>query len=328
MTEADDKNSQVNTDSTDDLKAAIAGLTQENEEAARKKKRPSLIIILLMVFFIILIGVGIYLMFFSKEAKEIDEGYERQDEEEDIADQYLDYLESLEDLQESKEAEAAKNTASAEPTSEGETEEAETETEEDISVSMDDFTGLIDEDSNYYSRDGVTFTPDYAQGYLAFVLDIPTAGIKRGVYSGTWDEINYNLDIWMVTEARPDYVLGETHMCIYGHNHTAQDLSFNNLPDVQIGDEFYIYADSGYYRYEVTDITAEWRSDIVTDYVDNFNIGSDKCYILTCGRDYILLDGQSTRYKDYVVEGTLAEHLSLKEYVKQRRAEKEAETEE
>ena len=109
---------------------------------------------------------------------------------------------------------------------------------EDESAPTYDFSDLDYEDANYYMRDGIVYTPDYAKGTIQCVLEVPTAGIRRGVYTGTWEEINYDLDIWMVTAARPDYTLGETHMCIYGHNHTAQDLSFNRLKDVEVGDAF------------------------------------------------------------------------------------------
>ena len=126
----------------------------------------------------------------------------------------------------------------------------------------------------------------------------------------------------MVTQARPDLELGKTHMTIYGHNHTSQNLSFNNLKDVALGDEFYIYAESGYYVYTVTDIFAEWRQTATQKYVDDFSLSSDKCYILTCGRDWWTINGMSTRYKDYIVEGTLKEHLTLREYADRIKAEK------
>ena len=176
-----------------------------------------------------------------------------------------------------------------------------------------DFSDLDYEDANYYMRDGIVYTPDYAKGTIQCVLEVPTAGIRRGVYTGTWEEINYDLDIWMVTAARPDYTLGETHMCIYGHNHTAQDLSFNRLKDVEVGDAFYLTAESGRYTYRVTNVFAVSRDEATRNYVDNFSIGSDKCYIITCGRD----DGvKNYRYLDLIVEGTLEEQMPLLEYAK------------
>lgn len=173
------------------------------------------------------------------------------------------------------------------------------------------------EDPNYYQRNGVTYTPDYAVGYLFCVLEYPKAGIRRGVYSGDWADIYYDLDLWMATSARPDYELGKTHMAIYGHNHTAQDLSFNNLRVASVGDEFTLYSVDGVYRYEVTRIFADWRSSVSKYYVDDMSISPDVCYIITCGRDNFLVDGQSSRYKDFVVEGHLKEVLSLTEYAEE-----------
>lgn len=169
-------------------------------------------------------------------------------------------------------------------------------------------------DNHYYSRDGITFTPDYAVGDLVCVLEYPGVGIRRGVYTGTWDEIYHDLDMWMVTMARPDMVLGRTHLAIYGHNHTSQNLSFNNLNKAKVGDQFYLYAESGVYTYEVTDIFSDWRNDTTCKYVDDFTIGTDICYIITCGRDYFLLNGSGTRYQDFIVEGQMISHQLISDY--------------
>lgn len=183
---------------------------------------------------------------------------------------------------------------------------SEEETEPDYASDDMDYT-----DENYYSRDGVVYTPDYAQGEIDCVLEVPSVEIRRGVYTGTWDQINYDLDIWMVTAARPDYVLGETHYCIYGHNHTVQNLSFNRLQKVQVGERFYLTSSTGRYIYTITNVFAVSREDATTDYVNNFDLGSDKCYLITCGRD----DGvRNYRYLDLIVEGTLEEHMTLEEY--------------
>ena len=173
------------------------------------------------------------------------------------------------------------------------------------------------EDPNYYQKNGVTYTPDYEVGYLFCALEYPKAGIRRGVYSGDWSDIYYDLDLWMATSARPDYELGKTHMAIYGHNHTAQDLSFNNLKVASVGYEFTLYSTGGVYRYEVTRILADWRSSVSKNYVDNMTISPDVCYIIICGRDNFLVDGQSSRYKDFIVEGHLKEKLSLTEYAEE-----------
>ena len=143
-----------------------------------------------------LLLIGTYFLFFSNR-----EAFKRQEIEQSLADSYLEELYGEKNFS------------------------AEIETEKSEKEEW--------EDNVWYVRDGTRYTPDYAKGIIQCVLEIPSVRIRRGVYSGTWEEIQYNLDIWMVTAARPDYELGKTHYCIYGHNHTVQNLSFNRLKDVK-----------------------------------------------------------------------------------------------
>jgi LPXTG-site transpeptidase (sortase) family protein len=254
---------------------------------------------------------GIYFMFFYNW-----DAYRRQGEEESIAVSYIDYLiEHAEDIETEQESNLTYTPDYAVIPGLGEESTAQEYPTADengvIKMQMGSFN-----DDTYYERNGVTFTPDYAVGYLFCVLEYPNVGIRRGVYSGTWDDIYDDLDLWMVTMARPDMELGRTHLAIYGHNHTAQNLSFNNLKNAAIGDMFYLYAESGIYTYEVTDIFSDGRTDTTKKYVDDFSVGSDICYIITCGRDNFLIGGQSTRYQDFIVEGHLSSVISLSEYAK------------
>ena len=154
------------------------------------------------------------------------------------------------------------------------------------------------EDNVWYEKDGITYTPDYAKGVIDCVLEIETIKLRRGVYIGTWEEIYHNLDMWMVTSARPDYVLGETHYAIYGHNHPVQNLSFNRLKDLAIGDTFKLISEKGIYIYEVTNVFSDWRENVTRKVVDNMELPETDCYIITCGRN-------EHRYKDLVVKGVL-----------------------
>lgn len=299
---------------------------QRKQKKRRRKKKNSvgmtILFCLLLLVSVGLITSGVYLMFFKNR-----DAYERQEEEKELADTYIDDLilkltdpEAYEEkMQEEAKAKAERMAKLRKQNSnkEDETDESEDSTgeseEQEMTGPTYDFSDLDYDDPNYYMRDGIVYTPDYAKGTIQCVLEVPTAGIRRGVYTGTWEEINYDLDIWMVTAARPDYTLGETHFCIYGHNHTAQDLSFNRLKDVQVGDAFYLTAESGRYTYRVTNVFAVSRESATKDYVDNFSIASDKCYIITCGRD----DGVNNyRYLDLIVEGTLEEQIPLLEYAK------------
>ena len=148
------------------------------------------------------------------------------------------------------------------------------------------------------------FSPEYAQGVIECVLEVPVAKIRRGVYTGA---IEHDLDLWMVVAARDEYVLGQTHYCIYGHNSTKQDLSFNNLqPNCKLGDTFTLTNEDGVYEYTITNLFSENRTRVTKNYVDNFKIDKNLCYIITCGRN-------EHRYRDFVVEGTLTKFTPLEE---------------
>ena len=245
-------------------------------------KRTILIIILIVSSFSV--GYSVY-----KLSRPEPEAFMRQEEEENIADQFL------EDVK--KKTNSKTETAARKVRKGG---KAQIFLEEENDPAMQKMLYAEFEDENYYMRDGRTYTPDYARGYLQCVLEIPDEDvqIRRGVYSGTAEDIAYDLDIWMVTAARPDYVLGKTHYVIYGHNHTVQNLSFNRLRNTQVGDEFFLTDENGKYTYEVTCILKMTREDVTYRLADNFSLSSDYCYIVTCGRD-------DFRYYDLVVEGKL-----------------------
>ena len=162
-------------------------------------------------------------------------------------------------------------------------------------------------DNNYEVIGGIRYTPEYAVGHIDCVLEIPKIRLRRGVYTGTPSEIQHDLDIWMTTTAHTDYVLGETHYCIYGHNSPTQNLSFNNLKNVEAGDVFLLTTEDSVYLYDVTAFIVQWRELVKWEITDNFSQPSDKCYIITCGRDQY-------RYKDIIVVGTLRKQYSIDEW--------------
>ena len=155
-------------------------------------------------------------------------------------------------------------------------------------------------DDVYYTLQGITFTPDYARGHIDCVLEYPSENvrIRRGVYTGTEEEIEHDLSVWMVTAARPDYVLGKTHYVIFGHNTDTQDLSFNRLKNACLGDVFTLTGTLGVFEYKVTKIAFLSREKAASDIVDDFGHPSSKCFILTCA-------GGAHSGEDLVVEGTL-----------------------
>ncbi len=292
------------------LKYELCDEESEMKKRENKSRNRRIRTITLLFFALICLIMGVYFIFFYNY-----DAYQRQATEEELADIFIQEL-----IEQGLEKDESEDTSEEENSYIPDYSVILPSTTTTETASVDD-DGIIRmgstldySDDIYYERNGVIYTPDYAQGELLFVLEFPSCGIRRGVYGGTWDDIYHDLDIWMVTIAHPSMVLGETHISIYGHNHTSQNLSFNNLNSAQIGDEFYLYAYSGVYTYEVTNIFSEWRTSTTTKYVDDFSISSDKCYIITCGRDNFLIDGQSTRYKDYIVEGHLSSKKSLTEY--------------
>lgn len=293
--------------------------SSKNGGKMTKKTKKRIVTMFLLAAAALLIICGVYFIFFYNFS-----AYQRQATEERLADVFINYLldnvERLDAAEEEKEGDTTGvNNSMPETAADNDMEEVQATAGNDGVIR----TGYNFADDNYYERDGVTYTPDYAQGYLLCVLEYPNVGIRRGVYSGTWDDIYADLDMWMVTIAHPDMQPGQTHLAIYGHNHTSQNLSFNNLKNAQAGDVFYLYAESGIYTYEVANIFSDWRTDITRKYVDDFSVGSDICYIITCGRDNFLIGEESTRYKDFIVEGHLIEHTTLTEYARQRINEEE-----
>ena len=253
------------------------------------KKRLFAYILLLTACVTVLTWSGI--VFFRSEEVE---GYVRQYREEQIAVLYL------QDIQEKSRNENVSVQAEPEKTDE--------DVKKEESIAPADQVDLNYTDDNYEVIGGVRYTPDYAAGQLDCVLEIPKIKMRRGVYTGTASEIQHDLDIWMTTTAHTDYVLGETHYCIYGHNSPTQSLSFNDLKHVGVGDIFLLTTEDYVYLYDVTDFYPQWRELVKKDITDNFSLPTDKCFIITCGRDQY-------RYKDIIVEGTLKEKYTIDEWL-------------
>ena len=252
-----------------------------NEKETNKKQRLSLILMCIAVFWVIM-AIVVYIAPYQK-------GYERQHVEEQMAVSYLQELRK----QKGKDTDI---------------EGTELETEiiqnsPNTKIPVQNLSKGTWRDEEYYELNGITYTPDYAVGAIDCVLIIPKIHLCRGVYTGTWDEIYHNLDVWMTTTARPDYRLGETHYCIYGHNTPRLNLSFNRLQSLEEGDIFYLVNEEGAYQYRVTHSFGISRSDS-TRYTDDFSIESTCCYLITCGRG-------AYQYLDLFVEGQLQEFTEL-----------------
>ena len=294
------------------------------------RRKRKLLLVILMVLGIGGIAGGAYLVL--NYNKDIDEGYEHLAEEEALADDYIAMLmqrKAAQQAQASTEAQPASTAAVVEQQTPAATAEAPTSGDASVEASASPVetqapaqevptaapepaqpaqpaqpTATVDTN---YEDNLYRFSPEYAEGVIECVLEVPVAKIRRGVYTGA---IEHDLDLWMVVAARDEYVLGQTHYCIYGHNSTKQDLSFNNLqPNCKLGDTFTLTNEDGVYEYTITNLFSENRTRVTKNYVDNFNIDKNLCYIITCGRN-------EHRYRDFVVEGTLTKFTPLEELVK------------
>lgn len=259
-------------------------LTEERTESIKKGHRIDILV--LAVFSILFLTAAVVVCFWPYLR-----GYDRQHQEEKIA---IDYIQAMLDQKEVQ----AENSSIDWELIRDRAEQAgllseESEEEEESDAEQETWR----DDIWYSTPEGITYTPDYAAGTIVCVLYIPTIQLCRGVYTGTWAEIYHNLDYWMVTAARPDYILGETHYCIYGHNTPRLNLSFNRLQSLTAGDDFYLLAPSGAYHYQVTGMSGVSREDS-SHYTDDFTRKKEKCYLITCGRG-------EYQYLNLIVEGTL-----------------------
>ena len=225
-------------------------------------------------------------------------GYERQHQEEQLANAFLQEIRSRQER---------RNIEETPEETQVEIRIVQPKTETITPTAPADQVDLNYSDDNYEVIGGVKYTPDYAAGRLDCVLEIPKIRMRRGVYTGAASEIQHDLDIWMTTTAHTDYVLGETHYCIYGHNSPTQSLSFNDLKHVGVGDIFLLTTEDYVFLYDVTDFYPQWRELVKREITDNFTLPVEKCYIITCGRDQY-------RYKDIIVEGTLRKRYSIREW--------------
>ena len=242
-----------------------------------KKRRDNLLLLIILVP-ILTAGFFICLHYFLIRP-EI-EGYIRQEEEEDYVNVFFEDIKN---------------------------DTVETISVEDVDVTYVDSELEYEDNYDYLFSNGMKYTPEYAKGHLDCVLEVPSIQMRRGVYSGTYQEIKADLNMWMTTAAHPNYELGKTHYCVYGHNSQAQHLSWNDLKNVQVGDYFMLTNSRFVYLYDVTKFFAQWREHVTQDIINNWDLPKTQAYLITCGRN-------EYRYRDIIVVGELRKRYTLKEW--------------
>lgn len=249
--------------------------------------------LLLSCIAVLLLLTGVFLYFLPYL-----DGYNRQHQEESIAFAYLENW--------------IQGVSTADPDSQNSDEQYNTKKSENSQKALSSMESFSQSDSAlywtddvYYERDGVCYTPEYAAGTLDCILIIPKIQLCRGIYTGTMEDILHNLDVWMLTAAEPNCVLGTTSYCVYGHNTPRLNLSFNRLQTLELQDHFYLVNSLGEYRYTVTNILGVAREQSAV-YTQADAHRKQMCYLLTCGRN-------EYRYLDLVIEGTLEKFTPLED---------------
>lgn len=261
----------------------------------QKDKKPLAIAAAAAILFL---GLGIYYLYGYHWTE-----WSRQRTETKLAESYLQEL-----------AEWSRSRASADDLHQGETQEAAPDETESVpgywqSSPYDEFWMGDDYDfsaasweesldSLWYLDEGLDFTPDYGEGVVLGVLEVPSAGICRPVYAGDWDVLEWDLGRWMVTAARPDYIPSRTHLCIQCRSlGKTTGLGFSGLPDLALGEGFSLTCESGRYEYRITNIFAVSEETAASWYVDDFYLPMTMCYLITGGRngENILVEGTLER---------------------------------
>lgn len=226
----------------------------------------------------------------QKEENQLTQGRERQELEEELADEYIQWIEQKNETTHFSEKEEEKMLYTPIQTKGNVLRNSlnQKDTNENLFTLWENTWQMWEEKdtSDYYiDKNGVRYTPDYAQGTLAFVLEIPSIELCRGVYGGTSEQIAHDLSIWMLTLARESYELGETAICIYGHNSIEQNLSFNRLCEITTGADIHIYSEKGIFTYKVSEIFALEREECAKQVLDNTSLSDNQLFLITCGNE-------------------------------------------
>lgn len=181
--------------------------------------------------------------------------------------------------------------------------------EEDLSTELLEDGQVFSSDFDY--EDGRIYSyykEEWAEGYIDAVLEIPKIDLRQSIFTGTVEQINHDLDCWLPVTARADYVLGDTHYCVYIHNPRDKSIQISKAQyELTGGDYMILTKDSSVYFYVIDDVYAEWRNKCTDDIVNNMSVAADKLYIFTCGRD----DWQG---RNLVIEGTMAEVYDVSDW--------------
>ncbi|MCR5743801.1 MAG: hypothetical protein K6F92_08820 [Lachnospiraceae bacterium] len=271
----------------------------------------------------ILIAVALVLMAIgicktSAAKMEVEEGYVRQHEEENIADRFIEEL--MENaIDEQNTTQSGDETQNRDRIIRFTGADGQTKTK----ILPNTPTFVLEDYSSYGDDFYHSLTPEYASGEFKFVLEIPDIGLKRGVY-GSEDpaKIEADLAMWMLVLMDTGQELGVTNIAIAGHDSLNEDLSLNRLVDIETfdyigeGHNIYIYSCEGVYIYQIEEFFDAARAEGRASYGYTTDLDVSDLYIFTCGRDINQNPSQikNHRYKDIIVHAVLTDVLTWREY--------------
>lgn len=152
------------------------------------------------------------------------------------------------------------------------------------------------------------YSEKYAHGRVDCVVEIPAIDLRQSVFTGTPAQIEHDLSRWLSVTARADYMLGNTHYCIYMHNPRDKSIQISKAQEIlKTNDYVVITKEQNVYLYQIVDIFAEWRNKCTEKYVDNMSVDNDLLYIFTCGRD-------EWQGRNLVIKGQLYEMYQLQDW--------------
>lgn len=151
------------------------------------------------------------------------------------------------------------------------------------------------DDNKLYGK----YKEEWAWGHIDSVLEIPKINLRQSVYTGEPHEIQHDLANWMAVTARADYILGDTHYCIYMHNPRNGSIKISDAQDNLTNNDYMIITNQrNVFMYQVEGVYPEWKDKCTVNIVDNMAMEHNKMFIFTCGRG----DWQG---RNLVIEGTL-----------------------
>lgn len=160
------------------------------------------------------------------------------------------------------------------------------------------------DDNKLYGK----YKEEWAWGHIDSVLEIPKISLRQSIYTGEPYQIQHDLANWMAVTARADYILGDTHYCIYMHNPRDGSIKISDAQEELTNQDYMIITNQkNVFMYYVAGVYPEWKDKCTVNLVDNMAMEHDKMFIFTCGRG----DWQG---RNLVIEGTLYNTYTLTDW--------------